>query len=384
MTVWLAIFCCASGVVIYVTVVYPAICALAGLLPARHTALGELPTVSLVIPAYNEEWVLDQKLQNSLAIEYPGDRLEVIVASDGSVDGTNAIARRWADRGVRLLDFTERRGKASVVNDAVAAAGGEVVCLCDANVMFRPDALKQMVCRLADPRVGAATGDVRLASDESSFGAGERLYYLMERAMQVGESRIGSLMGVDGGMYVLRKSLFHPLPKDAILDDFLVAMSILRQGFRVVYEPRAVAAENGTPLAGQEFRRRVRVTHGAVRSVMQGGLPNFRQPIAWWQYFSHKALRWLMPVWSLAMLLSTAALATVFRGFQILLLFELTICGIALIAAALPAARRFAPVAAVFYFALSQLAMLIGLAKGFRGNRRATWTPTPRTASQTT
>jgi len=169
-----------------------------------------LPHVSLIIPAHNEELVLREKLLNALSLNYPQDRLEIIVASDGSTDATASIAREFADRGVRLLAFEERRGKALVLNDAIAASKGDVLMLCDANVFFEKDALRWLVAGLANPRVGAVTGDVRLQSEHSSFGLGESLYYKLERAMQLGESVAGSVMGVDGGMYIMRRNLsFH-------------------------------------------------------------------------------------------------------------------------------------------------------------------------------
>lgn len=386
MNFWLIIFWISVGLLAYVMLLYPAICCLAGLWPRREAGNSmpdNMPSVSLIIPAFNEETVLRRKLENTLAIDYPSDRLEILVASDGSSDDTNNIARQFADRGVRLLDFSRRRGKASVVNDGLAAATGEIVCLCDANVMFQPKALKLLVARLTDPAVGAVTGEVRLASEESPFGTGESFYYRIERALQAGESRLGSLMGVDGGLYLLRKSLFRPLPADTLLDDFVTSMNVLRQGHRVVYEPRAIAAENGTPLTRQEFRRRVRVTAGAVQSVARGAWPALFRPVECWQYLSHKLLRWLTPVWFALALASSAVLAVSDDGFRAVLAIELLACLAATLAAVWPPARRLSPLNVLFYLSLSQLAMLVGLVKGLLGHQGGAWTPTARTASAT-
>ncbi len=233
----------------------------------RVSSSTEQPFVSLIIPAYNEENVIRTKIENALAIDYPRDQLEIVVASDGSTDRTVELAEAFFDRGVRILAFRERRGKTDLVNDAVRESAGDILCLCDANVMFRPDALSYLVTRLNSPRVGAVSGDVRLASEESTFGEGESTYYRMERTVQLGESRIGSMMGVDGGMYVLRRDLYQSVPPDTLIDDFVIAMRVIRQGWRVVYEPRAIATENGTPQATHEFRRRVRLTAGAVQAL---------------------------------------------------------------------------------------------------------------------
>ncbi len=379
MNAWLLLFCFATAVLAYVQFVYPMVCILAALVPTRRRAtISDWPCVSLIIPAFNEESVLLTKLRNALAIDYPSDRVEVLVASDGSTDGTNDIARTFTAQGVRLLDFGQRRGKASVVNDAVGASVGEIICLCDANVMFRPDALKLLVGQLADARIGASTGDVRLASGDSSFGAGERLYYRIERSMQVGESELGSLMGVDGGMYVVRKSLYKLLPPDTILDDFVIAMQVLRQGYRVVYEPKAIATENGTPLARQEFRRRVRITAGAAQSFLRGAWPSWRRPVECWQYVSHKAARWLTPVWLIAIGVASVSLARDYQEFRALLAGELLAVCVGVLAAVVPASRRIWPVAVIFYFAMSQVAMLLGFWKGLCGQQGVAWTPTAR------
>ena len=338
-------------------------------------------TVSLIIPAYNEQSVLRSKLENAVSITCPQETLQIIVASDGSSDETVVIAREFEDRGVKVLAFTERRGKASAVNDAVAAATGEIICLCDANVMFRPDALQWLVAALDDSRVGAATGDVRLASPESNFGEGESLYYRIERAIQLGESRIGSVMSVDGGMYVIRKELFRPLPPDTILDDFVTTMNVIRQGKRVVYVPDAIATENGTPTAWAEFRRRMRVSAGAVQALKRGNRPRlFQTPIEFFQFISHKLLRWLGPVWLVLILVSSILLwngGLIYRlavGAQGLLYFSAIVATFSL---------RFRETrigGITFYFVMSHVAMTVGLVKGLFNRQRVTWNRTERTA----
>ena len=305
---WYELFWSAAAIGFYTHAGYPLLMLLAGMFRRQRPGQACHPRVSLVIPAHNEAKVLRQKLQNALALDYPRERLEIIVASDGSQDETIDIARSFSKQGVRLLAFAQRRGKASVLNDAVAQSTGTVICLCDANVMFRPDALRHLVAQLDDSRVGAVTGEVRLASEDSNFGQGESFYYRIERTIQLAESQVGSLMGVDGGMYVLRRELFRPLPADTILDDFVISMNVIRQGKRVAYEPAALADENATPLAVQEYRRRVRVSAGAVQSLKRGNFPPIVQPVVCWQYFSHKLLRWMGPLVLVAALVSNAML----------------------------------------------------------------------------
>ena len=308
---WLYIFFAMSAFLFFALLTFPmALAAIGTCSPKRNVRdmdSRRWPGVSLIVAAFNESAVIKQKTLNAVDLTYSGE-FEIIVANDGSTDDTVAISRSIQNDKLRVLDFKENRGKASVVNDAVAEARYDVICLSDANVMFRPDALRKMVSRLQGERIGAVSGDVRLASHESSFGEGESLYYKLERAVHRGESRIGSMMGVDGGMYVIRKELFRNLPPDTILDDFVITMNVIKQGFRVVYEPDAVATENGTPRARDEFRRRIRVAAGAMQSLKRGQFPPIWRPIEFLQYISHKLLRWLGPVWLLALFVSNCFL----------------------------------------------------------------------------
>ena len=168
--------------------------------------------------------------------------------------------------------------------------------------------MRRLVDRLADDRVGAVTGEVRLVGSDDEFSSGESLYYWLERQIQGAESRIGSVMGVDGGMYVIRRELFQPLPADTILDDFAVSMRVMRAGKRVVYETAAKATESGTPSARQEFDRRARIAAGAVQLLKRGQVPRLTQGVLWFQFISHKLLRWLSPILLLVLLVTNVML----------------------------------------------------------------------------
>lgn len=345
---------------------------------------GDLPTITCIVPAHNEERVLQEKLENSMAIDYPRDRLEVLVASDGSADRTVDIARSFASHGVRVLEFSARRGKASVVNDACTEATSEVLCLCDANVMFRSDALKQLVRPLCDPQAGAVTGVVQLASEESNFGPGESFYYLLERAVQSAESDVGSLMGVDGGMYVIRKELFQPIPPETILDDFAISMQVVRSGKRVVYEPLAKATENGTPTATQEFRRRTRIAAGTVQVVKGGFFPSVRQPVLLWQFVSHKLLRWVGPWLLLALLLANIALWTAGPLYRVLLIAQLAGYAVAAAGAVYVPLRGTWIGGVIFYFVMGQVAMAFGIIRGMLNLQKVTWVQAERSSTDST
>ena len=361
---------------IYTYLVFPVVMAIIGRRrPARLLRPEKFPAVSLIIPAHNEEYVISQKIKNSQSIDYPN--LEIIVASDGSTDQTNEIVEAFGD-DVRLLDFANRRGKTSVVADAVAASSGEILCLCDANVMFRPDALWRLVARLSSIDIGGVTGDVRLQSEQSSFGLAEALYYRLERRIHSGESNLGAVMGVDGGMYIIRRELFCELPADTVLDDFSISMHVLRVGKKLLYEPTAIADENSTELAMDEYRRRVRIGVGAAQVISRGHRPRWSQLGRMILFVSHKLLRWMSPWLLLGLLVASIALSFCERFAFWILLPILLIGAIALAGALLPKLRRHWVVAVPFYFVLSQVAMAWGIIRGLLFDSSGVWVRTTR------
>ena len=360
----------------YTYLVFPLAMAIIGRRrPALLSRPENLPSVSLIIPAHNEEDVIAQKIKNSQSLDYPN--LEIIVASDGSTDRTNEIVSAFGD-DVRLLDFADRRGKTSVVAGAVAASSGEILCLCDANVMFRPDALWRLAARLSSQDVGGVTGDVRLQSEQSSFGLAEALYYRLERSIHSGESNLGAVMGVDGGMYIIRRELFCELPVDTVLDDFSISMHVLRARKKLLYEPTAIADENSTELAMDEYRRRVRIGVGAAQVIARGHRPRCSQPGRMILFVSHKLLRWMSPWLLLGLLGASIALSFCERIALCILVPILLIAGIALAGALLPKLRRHWVVAVPFYFVLSQIAMAWGVIRGLLCSSSGVWSRTAR------
>ncbi|WP_253156445.1 glycosyltransferase [Stieleria tagensis] len=378
-------------VLIYTYVIFPFAMALIGLRQTRTPSKvqdvvdgGQSLSVSLIIPAHNEEAVIAEKIQNSIAIEttdletfgQKNINLEIVVASDGSTDRTNEICS--AEPRIRLMAFDTRRGKSSILNDAVTASRGEIICLCDANVMFRKDALRRLVSHLGDPEVGGVTGDVRLKSEESSFGLAERLYYRLERSIHRGESKLGAVMGVDGGMYVIRRNLFQALPQDTVLDDFSISMNVLRSGKKLLYDHRAIADENATELAADEFRRRVRIGIGAAQVLRRGVHPGWGQVDRMLLFVSHKLLRWLSPL--LLILLFSLLIAWAPRNplAWLVLVPALLASLLCVVGAMLPSSRRTMIVALPFYFILSQIAIAMGLIRGSIFRSSGIWKRTKR------
>jgi cellulose synthase/poly-beta-1,6-N-acetylglucosamine synthase-like glycosyltransferase len=303
-------FWVAFSLMIYTYIGYLALCMLLGGLLARPWSKGDLqPTVTLLIVAHNEEEILKTKLDNSLALDYPQDKLVIAVVSDGSTDNTNAILRHYEGSGVRTYYTPQQAGKMAAINRLLPELWTEIVILSDANVIYAQDALKKLVRNFADESVGAVSGRVTLVGNQPLPAVPERLYYRYEWLIQQLESQTGSLVGVDGAMYGIRRELFQPLADDVVLDDFVIAMNIAKQGKRVVYEPEARGHEASAASFEVELQRRIRLAAGAVQSVLRGeGLPRLTQPLLLFRYLSHKVFRWCTPVFMAITLLANFSL----------------------------------------------------------------------------
>lgn len=288
------------------------------------------PKVTVVIAAHNERALIGARLQNIYAVDYPKDRLDVVLGLDGCTDDTAARAREAAGPGVRVVEFDQRRGKPTVLNAVVPSVRGEIVVFADARQRFGRNALKALVAPFADPEVGAVSGELILTrGDGRPLGRGLGLYWRLEKLIRRSESEIGSVVGATGAIYAIRRELFEALPPDTILDDVLVPMRIARRGYRVVFEPRARAYDKAPGSLTREFARKVRTISGNFqlfareRWLLGPGNPLLIQTL------SHKALRLLTPV-----LLALAALGNLLLldrpFFQVVLLAQIAFYLVAL------------------------------------------------------
>src|ERR1700691_126324 len=297
------LFWISAGFAVYVYIGYPIL--LWALQAVFRSAPGRQPvepSVSLLVAAYNEAEVIADKIQNSLALDYPADKLEIIVASDGSKDATAEIVRPFAVREngrVRLLDFKQNRGKMAVLNDAVKELRGEVVAFSDASSMLAPDSVRVLVQSFNDPQVGAASGVYRLLKkDQAQLGAQEDLYWKYETFLKVQEAKLGAFTGAHGSLYAIRRELYPFPSENTINDDFTIPMRILERGHRVAYEPAAVAYEEAHEMEG--FSRRVRITAGNIEQLREiKGLLWPPRPFVLFCLLSHKTGRLMVPVFML-------------------------------------------------------------------------------------
>jgi cellulose synthase/poly-beta-1,6-N-acetylglucosamine synthase-like glycosyltransferase len=334
------------------------------------------PPLSLVISAYNEHAVIRRKLENAVALVYPREALEIVVVSDASDDGTDAIVGEFADRGVRLIRQPERRGKTAGLNRTVPALKGDIVVFSDANAIYEPDALLKLARNFADPAVGCVTGEARyLAGGQTAADVGERVYWDYEIRIKRMETALGSMVGGDGAIYAIRRTLWRELPENAI-NDFLNPLQIVEAGWRGVYEPAAICYEETAGAVRSEYRRRVRIVSRSWRAVFQarGVLNPLRVGLFAWCLVSHKMLRWLSGVFVTLALISAAALVVEqLQERPAIALGAITLGAGAL--ALTHGGRRL--VAMTTYFSTIYAASVVGVVKGSFGQVSGVWS-TPR------
>jgi cellulose synthase/poly-beta-1,6-N-acetylglucosamine synthase-like glycosyltransferase len=366
----------------YVYVGFPALVLLRGRLRRRPYGTADItPSVSVVIAAHNEAAVIRSRLENLLALDYPEDRIDVVVASDGSDDGTNEILEECGNERVRWLDLP-RVGKAEALNAAVAAADGEVLVFSDANTIFRADAVRKLVRPLADPSVGGVAGNqIYLATEDGSGDSsevGEREYWDFDRRLKVAQSAAGSVTGATGAIYAVRRTLFEPL-RPEVNDDLLNSLRVIARGYRFVFETEAVAYEAASATASANFSRRVRVIVRGLRCVlvMRGLLDPRRHGFFSLQLLTHKVL-FRTAVVPLAALAGASALlwkrGPVYRVATIgqALLYALGLSGTAL--SRRPVART-KLLALPAYFCLVNAASAKALWELGRGETHERWKP---------
>ena len=291
-----AIFWGAIALVAYVYVGYPCLIFLLARLRPRPVARAPvLPTVSFIIAAYNEERVIAAKLENTLALDYPPERLEVLVVSDGSTDATEDIVRTGFAGRVKLLALP-RQGKTLAQNQAVAVARGEIVVFSDATTVYRPDSLRALVANFADPEVGCATGTTIYGTERAAaVGEGRAAYLNYERFVRSHESRFCSVLGASGCVYALRRRLYAPLTAD-VISDVAEAIATVAQGYRVVVEDEAIVHEPAESYTiREEIERGARVIARGLRLKFR--LRGFFLQHPWFliQVLSHRVLRWAVP-----------------------------------------------------------------------------------------
>lgn len=310
-----AVFFFCVLMLVYVYAGYPVLGFLLGNLVRRRVWCAEpgehLPTITILIAAYNEATHIETTVRNKLEQDYPAEKLDLIVISDESDDGTDDIVTAIGEPRVRLIRQTPRAGKTSALNLAMPTATGEIIVFSDANSLYAPDTVKNLVASLADPQVGYVTGRmVYKAPDGSLTGEGCSAYMRYENNLRAWETDLGSIVGVDGGVDAMRRDIYRRMNADQ-LPDFVQPLNVRQQGYRVVYEPRALLYEDALAEADDEFRMRVRVSLRAFHALKDKAalLNPFKYGLFAWQLWSHKVLRYLAFLFMAGTLVSNLVLA---------------------------------------------------------------------------
>jgi cellulose synthase/poly-beta-1,6-N-acetylglucosamine synthase-like glycosyltransferase len=352
--------------------------------PAAWVGTGpdaSLPSVTLIVSAFNEEQVIGQKIENALSLNYPRDSLEIVVVSDGSSDRTCEIVLGFAHRGIVLRHYEGRIGKTACLNRALPMANGSIVVFSDANSVYESGALRALVRPFEEPSVGFVTGWTRYGSGEDgTASASLGIYSKLELLTKELESRLGSCIGADGAIFAIRKELYTPL-RDYDINDLVIPLSINRQGYRGVLQREAVCVEKDAGSAKGEFQRQVRITNRTLRAVM-----NYRQlfnPLRFgllsFELFSHKLCRFLVPVFLIAVLALNLLLMER-GGFFLAALIAQGGFYVAAAAATLLSKTGFLSHAAetARSFVIVNAATALAWVKYFQGETYTTWSPTKR------
>ncbi|MEE9299310.1 MAG: glycosyltransferase family 2 protein [Acidimicrobiia bacterium] len=307
------VFWLSVGLVGYVYAGYPLLVTLlAHLRPRPAWPRAPLPKVTLVIAAYNEEAVLEAKLEAVLQLDYPGELLQVIVAADGSDDSTVTIARRFIDRGVEVVHQPERSGKMAALDRAIAWATGDVIAFSDANNRFHTKAIRRLIAPYADESVGLTVGRKTVGGD-SGLGYSEGAYWRYESHIRRMETRLGCTVGANGEIWAIRRDLYRSPPTGVINDDQWIAHAVIHAGFNVVFCPDAVSEEAVSETAADETERRSRMVAGQYQVFSDASIP-WRRPLVAWMLVSHKLLRLMVPFGMIGAGLAAAAASVASPG----------------------------------------------------------------------
>ena len=371
---------------VYVYAGYPLLARLLGGLVRRRVWSAEpgehLPSITVLIAAYNEAGHIETTVRNKLEQDYPSEKLDIIVISDESDDGTDDIVAGIGDPRVRLIRQVPRAGKTSALNLAMPEATGEVIVFSDANSLYAPDTIKNLVAPLADPKVGYVTGRmVYKAPDGSLTGEGCSAYMRYENNLRAWETDLGSIVGVDGGVDAMRREIYRPMNADQ-LPDFVQPLTVREQGYRVVYEPRALLYEDALAEVEDEFRMRVRVSLRAFHALKDKAalLDPFTFGLFAWQLWSHKVLRYLAFLFMAGALVSNVILILQpgYSGtWNLLLLGQNFFYGLARYGQIMNSHGQQPPrlVGLIYYLCVLNLASARAFWQFLQGRKQVTWKP---------
>jgi cellulose synthase/poly-beta-1,6-N-acetylglucosamine synthase-like glycosyltransferase len=345
----------------------------------RIVDANELPPVSVIIAAYNEESCIKDRIENLLTLDYPKEKLTFLIGSDGSRDNTAKILLDFNVDNLQVHIFDENRGKMSVLNDLVEKTNDEFIIFSDANTHFQPDTITQLTRHFSNKAIGAVCGELHLVDGDTGDNK-DNVYWRYEQVLKFHESRLNALQGANGAIYAIRKSLFIPLAANTIVDDFQIAMNVAKQGYRLVYDPEAIAIEEIAPNLAEEEGRRVRIGLGNYQAFFK--MPWALNPLLGWRfiaYLSHKVCRWFVPHLMLIALISNVMLLSS-QFYQALMCAQITFYLLAFYGIKRQASDKKTStlIALLAFFVAMNLALMRGFIKYFSSNVQGTWQRTTR------
>lgn len=344
------------------------------------------PFVSVIIAAYNEEKSLPNRLENLFKQDYPADKYEVIVVSDGSTDCTDKLVSTYANRNVRLISLDQKSGKAVALNYGVAGAKGEIIVFADARQTFSSDVFKHLVANFSDPSIGCVSGELVFLDDTTSGIRAEMgAYWKYEKLVRRLESASGSVVGATGAIFTIRRALYRELPPGTILDDVMTPLNVVMQGYRVVFDGEAIAYDVVSKDLSQEWRRKIRTLAGNWQLLSQA--PKIMNPFSnpvWWRFVSHKLFRLIVPfLLPLLLAVSWSADGVFYKLCALMQVLFYLLAGVGFI---LPATCKNRLINLAYFFTALNFAVMVGFWYWISGQCAATWQPAyfgnPRTGDQ--
>ncbi len=345
--------------------------------PAIHDAA--MPSCTLIVAAYNEEAFIIEKIQNTLELNYPDGKLDIVFITDGSTDRTVELIKAYPR--IKLEHRDERKGKLAAVHRVMHAIATDVVVFTDANTFLNADALLNICRHYANPRIGAVAGEKRVNVEiEADATAGEGFYWKYESKLKTWDFELHTVVGAAGELFSIRTALYRPVPATSIIEDFMISLWVAGDGYRVAYEPEAFATENGSESVQEELKRKIRIAAGGIQSIiwLKKLLNPFHMPLLTFQYVSHRVLRWtVVPfLMILALIINCIIVASGYDTwvYDVLLILQIIFYGMALLGWILEARRIKVKILFIpYYFCMMNYAVIRGIFRYASGRQSAVW-----------
>ncbi|KQM78526.1 glycosyl transferase [Pedobacter sp. Leaf216] len=347
--------------------------------PKNFLADAALPSVTLLVAAWNEETIIVDKIKNTLQLDYPKELLQIIFITDGSTDHTPDLISPYKE--VILMHNNDRHGKMAAIKRAMPSVDGEIIVFSDANTFLNREALRELVKHYQDKKVGAVAGEKRILVNEhaDASSAGEGFYWKYESRLKKWDYELYSNVGAAGELFSIRTSLYEPIESDTIIDDHMIAMRIAEKGYLIAYEPAAYASETASENTGEELKRKIRIAAGGIQSILRLKIAAnpFRYPVLTFQYLSHRVLRWTITPFLLVMALLTNIWIVYNHGapfYTVLLTAQCIFYVLAILGFLMERKSiRIKPLFIPYYFCMMNYAVAAGIVRYINKSQSAAW-----------